>query len=206
MAFALSGSSDGATYSPINVSGFNVDPVVEADANFRAYYMQGYNATIDNGPYAYANTFYEQGFCTIAGSTNVNRAGLGSTGTTGLPHPGWMITKGNYTFQMAATYAGNDCLLVGNYPTGIISNGAYSSPNYFNGSSFTVTVPQAYSGFSILTTAGNGPCVMNYTVSYSDGNTDSGTVSAINWRTERTQPAFLMPVGASPWTPSGLTT
>ena len=179
--FGMSGSTDNVNYSPIDVSGYNYDGIVESDAKYKAYYVQGYNVTMDGGANGNGNTFYEQGFCTLQGVTPLNRGGQASTGTTGLPHPGTTITSGNYTFQMPPTYAGNDCVFIGNYPVGTPKNGPYSNRNDYTVGSFTITSPQPYAGFSILNAAGNGPCGINYTISYSDGNTDSGTISSLNW-------------------------
>ena len=187
--FAVSGSTDGLHYNPVAaLSGFNKDAVVEAGAPNN--YIQGCNVTMDNGAFNTVNTFYEQGFANVQGGSSPFNVGgdRTPTGTTGLPHPGATITSGNYSFTMPATYAGNDCVFIGNYVAGITnsitnSDGSLSTATYTNGS-FTLSSPQAgYTGFSILNSAGNGPCGMIYTIHYSDGNTDSGTIYSTNWFT-----------------------
>jgi hypothetical protein len=180
--FGVSGSTDGSTYTPVaSLSGFNKDAVIEA--GLPCNQNPGCNVTMDGGPNCNGYTYYEQGFGTNVGGNspnNVGTQGLPGTGTTGLPHPGTTITSGIYSFQMPASYVGNDCVFIGNYPAGALSNGIYGTPSYLTGT-FTITSPQAYTALSILGSAGSGPCTNSYTVNYSDGSTQSGSLVVVDW-------------------------
>lgn len=183
-AFAVSGSTDYVNYAPVaSLSGFNADAVIESNAPVHAGYVPGTTVTMDQGPNNYGQTFFEQGFGTNVGTQtplNVGNSGLPGSGTAGLPHPGTVITSGTYSFKMPATYTGNDCVLIGNYAAGVITNGSYGSPDYTTGS-FTINSPTPLSGLSILNSAGNGPVTINYTINYDDGSAQTGSFQSLDW-------------------------
>ncbi|HSU54312.1 MAG TPA: hypothetical protein VLT36_09655, partial [Candidatus Dormibacteraeota bacterium] len=184
-AFALSGSTDGANFTPMPVSGFNRDLVVEASAHFKGNYTEGITVSMDNGANANGNTFYEQGFGATIGQTNINRGGLADPGTTGLPHPGGNIsasvTGTNYLFRMASSYSNFNCVFIANTGAGAVTNGPYGSPNYTSGA-FGITSPQSgYNGYVVLCSAGNGPLNINYSINYDDGTSDPGSISVLDW-------------------------
>ncbi len=153
--FGLSTSQEGIAFTPVTVSGFNRDIVVEAGAPVS--YVLGATVSMDQGTNNYGNTWFEQGFATRFG-----------TGNNGLPHPGTTITSGNYAFQMPASYTDNNCVFIGAYE------------GYTTGS-FTLSSPATYAGISILNSAGNGPANMTFTIYYDDGTTQEGTLASPNW-------------------------
>ncbi len=179
--FGVSATTDGVNYSPVaSVSGFNADAVIEA--GLPCPYIQGCNVTMDGGANNNGNTWFEQGFGTITGGSsplNVGRNGLPGTGTYGLPHPGATVTSSLYTFQMPSSYVGNDCVFIGNYPAGTLTNGMFGTPDYTTGH-FSIA-PAAYTALSVLGSAGGGACTINYTVEFSDGNQEQGSISVSDW-------------------------
>ena len=103
LIFAISGSTDGVNFTPIAVTGFNKDGVVEAGAPVTGFIFGATTVTMDNGTNNRANTYYEKGL------------NIGSP-TTGLPTAGSTFTNpaANRVFKMPATYAGNNCLFIAN--------------------------------------------------------------------------------------------
>ena len=183
--FGVSASTDNTTYTPVaSLSGFNKDVVIEA--GLPCNQVLGCNVSIDSGPNCSGNTFYEKGFGTnVGGQTQFNVgsggiSGVGTGGTNVLPHPGQNIVSGSYTFTMPSSYVGNDCVLVGNYPAGTLSNGIYGTPDYTT-ATITISSPQAYTALSFLGCAGNGPATNNYTITYTDTTTESGTMKMPDW-------------------------
>ena len=89
--FALSGST-GGDYTPLTITGFNQDMIVEADAT-HAGALNVTDATLDGGVNNTGATFYEQGY------------NLTAT-TTGLPGAGTTLTNtaGDHVFRMAPSY------------------------------------------------------------------------------------------------------
>ena len=200
--FAVSATTDGSTYNPVaSVSGFNADAVVEAGAP--CPYIQGCTVTMDNGPYNFGDTYYEQGFAYIKGGSSQLNVGNSITGTgnnTGLPHPGQTITVGIYNFQMPSTYVGNDCVFIGNYAPGVFTNGMFGSPDYRT-ANIAITSPQIYGALSIMGAAG-GAATLNYTLQYSDGTEQGGTLSIIDWFNTSSANVFTAKGRVNPFGPS----
>jgi hypothetical protein len=154
--FAVSGTTDGFTYTPIGVTGYNRDMIVEQSAPVAGSLASRLSVTMDGGsPNISGNAWYEQGF-------NPNAP------TTGLPAPGGTISDASRTFIMPSSYAGNNALFIGNFRT-------------YTSGTLTLNTPAAYSGLSFLTASGNGPLVMNVTVRYSDSSTEAFTISSPDW-------------------------
>lgn len=155
--FGISGSADGgATYNPLGVTGFTYDMIIEAPL------VNTVTATVDAGTNKTGTTWFEQGYNLIVVSNTLN---------TGLPHPGATFTalsNANYTFQMASSYTTNDAMLIANQ-TGFASG------------TFTLTTPAPYFSLSFFEAAGNGPDVNNYTVTYADGTTQTGSLTVFDW-------------------------
>jgi len=149
--------SGGSMYTPLAVTGFTRDMIIEAAAPH--LYGSLYTATtasMDAGTNNTANTYYEQGLNT-------------GTPTSGLPHPGTTFTASgaaNHSFTMPASYTANNALLItAPVPTGTL----------------TLNTPTALTAVSILSGSGNGPVTLNYTVYYQDGNSTGGTFDSPDW-------------------------
>lgn len=156
--FAVSGAATaGGEFTPLAVTGFNHDIVVEADAYHPPTNLEATTATMDNGVENIAATFYERGYNTATNAT-----------TTGIPTAGSTFTNvsaGDHVYTMAASYTQNNAILV----------------DSGNSSTFRLTSPRAYSALSFLTSAGHGPATIAFTIKHADGSTQSGTVSSADW-------------------------
>ncbi len=152
---AVSGST-GAAFSPIAVTGFNEDIVVEAAAGKPGALAGVTTATMDSGTNNTASTYYEMGYVPQAPAT-------------GLPHAGSIFTNlsaADHLYQMAPSYTAKNAVLVdSNVPTATM-------------------VPSSAKNFpalSFLTAAGNGPVTLGCTVHHQDGTTESNTFSSLDW-------------------------
>src|ERR1051325_4781826 len=91
-----------AAFSPIAVSGYNHDVVVEAGAP--GPLNDAVNATTDGGTNKNGNTFFEQGY--YPGHTN------------GIPAAGTVLSNANHKFLMPPNYHVNDVLMIGHHNGG----------------------------------------------------------------------------------------
>jgi Concanavalin A-like lectin/glucanases superfamily/Immunoglobulin I-set domain/Immunoglobulin domain len=157
--------STGGNFTPVAVTGFNKDVIVEASA-LRVGFVSATTVTMDQGINNFANTFYEKGL-----RPNDTASGLPTHGST------FTNAAGDHIFTMPPTYVGNDCLFIANQ-TG------------FTTGTLTITTPAACSALSLLTSAGNGPLVMAYTIHYADSTTQAGSVSVTDWFNAAT-PAYF---------------
>lgn len=152
---AISGLS-GGTYSPISVSGYNEDIVVEAAAGKPGPLTGVTTATMDSGTNNTASTFYELGYVHPAPGT-------------GIPHPGSLLTNvsaPDHIYQMPPSYAANDAALVAtNMPAAIL----------------TPSTPTKYGALSFLLSCGNGPAEISCVVHYSNGSTQTNDISVSDW-------------------------
>lgn len=156
--FGLSGSTNSPTnpvYTPLAVTGFNKDVVVEATAPHVGSFFNFTTVTMDASTNNTGNTWYEKGLDATAA-------------TTGIPVHGSTFTNaaGNHAFTMPPTYVGNDCAFV-----------APAVPT----ATLTPTPAAAYYQLSFLNAAGNGPCVVTVTVNHADATTETFTLSSLDW-------------------------
>lgn len=156
--FAVSGAAPaGGEFTPLAVTGFNHDIVVEADAYHPPANLNATTATMDNGVENIAATFYERGYNTATNAT-----------ATGIPTAGSIFTNvssADHVYTMAASYSQNNALLV----------------DAGNSGTFSLTSPRAYSALSFLTSAGHGPATIAFVINHADGSTQNGTVSSGDW-------------------------
>jgi predicted alpha-1,6-mannanase (GH76 family) len=155
---ALSGST-GAAFSPIAVTGYNQDIVVEASAGKPGALTGVTTATMDTGTNNTANTMYEMGY-------------VASSPSTGLPHPGSTITNlsaPDHRYTFAPSYSLNNAILVSsNNPTATL---------------IPVT-PANYPALSFLLAAGNGPATIGCLIRFANGTSESHSISAPDWFTK----------------------
>lgn len=151
MIFALSGST-GSGFSPITITGYNEDAIVEATGALNGHYT---TVSMDNGTGNTGNSWYERGY---------DRAAV----TTGIPNAGSTIGSAaspNHYFTMAPSYAANDVVYVDSSHSDTV----------------TLAAPGFYSALSFLTAAGHGPITVNYSVNHADGTSETGTFSSPDW-------------------------
>ena len=123
--FAVSGNNGGSSWTPIPVSGFNVQGIVPAAFPLTATMDQGTN-TVNNGNLA---TWFEKGF-------------IRGTPAAGLPPSGSSFTS---LAQPAHTYK------LGNYST---NNAILIDTNHLT-ANIKLPSPAAYTAFAFLTAGGN---------------------------------------------------
>src|ERR1043166_1993599 len=152
---ALSGST-GGNFTPIPITGYNKDIVVEASAGKPGPLTGVTTATMDGGLNNSANTFYESGYVPTAP-------------TTGLPaasSPITNISATDHRYVLAPSWTANNAiLLTSNAPTAAL----------------TLTTPSNYPGLSFLTAAGNGAVTVGCTIRHANGSSESNAFVASDW-------------------------
>ena len=165
--FAVSGST-GSDFTPIAVSGYNEDMIVETNT-YTGPVLVPLNATtadMGSGTNLTSVTWYEQGY---------NMAAPG----TGLPVPGTTITD---LTQPGTTYT---------FPSSYTANNA-AFVDLDIGDTITLATPTICSNLSFLASGGNGGATLNYTIHFQDTTTQSGTFFVPDWYDGATlPPAFI---------------
>jgi len=152
---AVSGST-GANFSPIAVTGYNADIVVEAAAGKPGSLSGVTTATMDTGAANTQNTWYETGY-------------LSRFPATGLPSAGSTMTNlsaPDHRYTLAPSYlANNAVLLTSNAPSAAL----------------TLSTPTAYLGLSFLMSAGNGPVTVGCLVRHANGTSENHPFLVPDW-------------------------
>ncbi len=164
--FAVAGSPDAVNYTPVAVTGFNYDVVMEADGPLNTPMPAGVvTATMDGGTSLLNNTWYERGYHAAAPNT-------------GLPAPGASFTSTSLAaqFTMPASYNGNCAVfLASNVPTANIS----------------FATPAAYGSLAFLCAGANGATTIPCVIEFQDGTTETNAITVLDWF-NRTDPwAYL---------------
>ena len=164
----LSGeATTGAGYSPLAVTGFNADMVIEAAAEVFAGVYTATTATMDGGTNNTSNVWFEQGLNT----GNLN-SGLPPAGSTFAA-----LSNANYSFTMPSSYVGNNAVLIAS----IVPDGT-----------LTLDTPVALTGLSFLASFGGGGGSVNYTVHFQDGSADEvGSVNVPDWYNGESTTAWI---------------
>lgn len=154
---AVSGST-GSGFSPITVTGYNEDMIVEAGA--QVFTGGSYTtASVDNGTLNTGYCWYEQGYSTTPWTAP----------GSGVPPAGSTFTNqsaSSHVFTMAPSYTTvNDVAYVDATTTANI----------------VPATPQAFYALSFLTGAGHGPITVNYVITHADSTTETGSFSAPDW-------------------------
>jgi hypothetical protein len=152
--FAVSGSS-GAGFTPIAVSGYTDDMIIEATAEAPPAGLNVTTASMDNGTGNTGYTWYEAGYNPSAPTTGLPAAGSTLTNTSASDH----------VYALPANYTNNNAVLV--------DNGG--------GGNIAFTTPTAFSALSFLTSSGGGAVTISYTLSQQDGTAQSGTFVSPDW-------------------------
>lgn len=155
---AVSGST-GGNFSPVAVTGYNKDIVVESNAGKVGSLTGVTTATMDTGTNNSAATWYEMGY-------------LASSPSTGLPHPGSTITNlsaPDHRYVLPSSYSLNNGILVNsNIPS----------------ASLVPATPANYPALSFLLSAGNGPATLGCLVRFANGTSESHSLGAQDWFTK----------------------
>jgi hypothetical protein len=180
---AVSGQTTvGGPVSPIAVTGYTYDFVVEASAAKRGRVISqkivdGTNVwattvTMDDDLTDTGFTFYEKGHDfnminngpVIYGDPVVNAIAQAS----GIPVHGSTFSNpaGDHSYTMAPDYTTN-CVV-------------WISPNYSN-ATITLVTPTAYTALSFLDAAGNGPVTPQVIIHHQNGNSETNTIRIVDW-------------------------
>jgi hypothetical protein len=161
--FALAGSPDGATYSPIAVTGYTYDAVVEADGPqttgtgvATAGALTNFvTATMDGGLSKVNNCWYEKGY-------------FAAYPETGLPTAGSSVTSIWYSayYTMPPSYIGNCAALLA---TNVAS------------ANITLATPAAFGALSFLCATANGDTFIPCVVKFQDGTAEDNTIFIPDW-------------------------
>jgi len=155
--FAVSGCPGaGEPFTPLLVTGYNQDIVVEAESTHPGVLPGVTTAAMDDGSANAGHTFYEQGYYSPAPVTGLPAAGTTITSVTAPDH--------KYTLPPSYT-APNGILIDGGNPT----------------ASITPALPARFARLSFLTSAGNGPVTNRCIVQHRDGSSETNRFVSPDW-------------------------
>ena len=155
---ALSGSTGGA-FTPLTITGYNADIVVEADGPHTGALSGVTTATMEDGTANTLATSYEAGYVRSAPASGLPAAGATLTNLSAPDH----------RYTLAPSYSANNAMF--------LSSNAPSA-------TLTPSVATAYAGLSFLGAAGNGPVTVASAVHHANGAVDSTTFSLPDWFTK----------------------
>ena len=152
---AVSGSK-GAGFTPITVTGYNEDIVVEAGGPHPGALIGVTSATMETGTNNTQNTWYEAGYVPWATATGLPAAGSTLTNLSAPDH----------LYLLAPSYAGNNAVLLSsNTPAATL----------------TLSSPASFPSLSFLTAAGNGPATIGCLIHHSDGSSETKLFTSPDW-------------------------
>ncbi len=149
-----------AQFAPIALTpgSFNQDVVVEKGATTPVVPGGYTTASMDGGTNNNGDTWNEVGF--FVDNPDVGLPVAGSTFAS--------VSDATHSFVMAPDYRANNSIMLDASAT-------------FASGTLTPTTPKAFGALSILTSGGNGGCIIRYTVHHQDGTTETGTTPSADW-------------------------
>lgn len=175
---AVSGTpTAGGAFTPIAVSGYDYDFVVEANAPHDGRLV---SQTVMGGTNLWATTqtmsnpdntgatWYEQGYnWNNAASPLHNNPADNLTGT-GLPHPGSYVTNNilDHVYQMPPNYAANNAI----YLSRVVTN-----------ATVTLATPASYSALSFLAAANYGPITVQAVINHQRDGPETNLLTINDW-------------------------
>jgi Concanavalin A-like lectin/glucanases superfamily/Bacterial lectin/Immunoglobulin I-set domain len=177
--FGVSGSVDGGTtYSPITVTGYNADGIIEADAPKAVGAGFGSPLTNDN---TYC-TMTMDGGTSKRGATWMEAGYYTPNPTAGLPAAGATIssaTQPSIHYTMPSSYVGNCAVcLASNFPTANVK----------------FQTPAAYGGLSLLlggANAGSFGTTVRAVTQFADGSSETNFIVGPDWTIRNVPIAYL---------------
>src|SRR5882672_9131167 len=155
--FAVSGTTPtSANWTPIAVTGYNADMIVEAGAPQPIALTTATTATMANGIANTGATWFEAGYDPFLP-------------TNGLPATNSIITSANqpdHHYKLPPSYTANNAVLL---------DGSIASAN------LSPATPASFSALSFLAASANGGTPINYNIQHQDGTTESGTFTVPDW-------------------------
>ena len=170
-------TSGTGAFTPVTVTGYDYDFIVEATAPHDG---RIFSQVMDNGTNELAttetldatnntgNSWYEQGYNINDGQPGSYVSATLNFTATGIPHPSQLITNstGDHIYQMPPDYTVNDAI----YISSIVTN-----------DTITLTTPAVYSGLSFLGSAGNGPVPVFCIITHSTGVVETNILTISDW-------------------------
>jgi hypothetical protein len=155
--FAVSGSANQMDpFTPVAVTGYNVDLVVESTAARRQALTTATTASMEGGNVNAGRTWYEKGYYPLSPAS-------------GLPGAGSILTSlsaPDHHYALPASYTANNALLVDStLDTGIL----------------TPATPAPYEALSFLCSAGHGPVTNECVLTYANGSSQTNTLVIPSW-------------------------
>lgn len=155
--FAVSGSTNLVDpFTPLPVTGYNADLIVEASATRRESLSTATSASMEGGTINAGRTWYERGYYPLAPAT-------------GLPPPGAPLTNAlspDHVFIMASAYTTANALML----DPLLDSG-YLIP----------TAPAAYSALSFLCASGHGPVTNQCVAQHANGSSETNSLVIPDW-------------------------
>jgi hypothetical protein len=155
--FAVSGAAPSAsTWTPISVTGYDADMIVEAGAPQPVPLTTVTTASMDNGTANTGTTWFEAGYDPFYPSA-------------GLPAPGSTITSFNqpdHHYTLPASYTGNDAAVI-DPALGTVT--------------LTPATPTRFSALAFLGAAAYGPVTVTCNVQHQDLSTETFSLSMPDW-------------------------
>jgi hypothetical protein len=155
--FAVSGTTPSSpNWTPIAVTGYNADMIVEAGAPQPIALATATTATMANGIANNGTTWFEAGYDPFLP-------------TNGLPATNSTITSANqpdHHYKLPPSYTANDAAVLD-----------ATIPN----ANLIPVTPTSFSALSFLASSANGGTPINFSIQHLDGSTESGTFSVPDW-------------------------
>ncbi|HTV42417.1 MAG TPA: hypothetical protein VMF08_17750 [Candidatus Sulfotelmatobacter sp.] len=154
-------------FNPVQLTqgSYTYNIVISATAGDLKSVPECIDAFVGSGTSLSDNTLYEQGMYTRPGNAGYNG---------GVPIHDTVFTNINdpdMTFLMPPAYTTNDDLM-------IVNSSEYGD---LPGGTFTFNTPTAASSLAILCTGGNGGCMVNWTVTYENGQQVTSNLGVPDW-------------------------
>jgi len=156
---AVSGSTNQAEpfiFSPMVVSGFNADLIVESTAARREILSGATTASMEGGAFNSSRTWYERGYYPL------NPA-------TGLPAAGSIVTNAaapDHRYSLAPDYNANTVLMF---------------DADFSTASLVPASPAPYAALSFLCAAGHGPVTNRCVINHANGSAETNVFIIPDW-------------------------
>jgi hypothetical protein len=155
--FAVSASTNMVDpFTPLVVTGYNTDLVVEASATRRLSLGSATSASMESGTVNAGRTWYERGYYPPAAGT-------------GLPAAGSFVTNNfasDHVFVMPPSYTTNNVLMIDS----LLDNGT-----------LTPATPAPYAALSFLCASGHGPVTNQCVIAHANGLLETNNLIVPNW-------------------------
>jgi len=168
------GSTDNVTFNPVPITGYNYDPVVEADGPqttggglaSSGDPTNNITATMDGGKSKTSNVWYEKGYYAAFPNTGIPNAGSSVTSAV-LP---------SIRYTMPPSYTTNCAYLLSSNETT---------------ANIVISSPAQYRLLSFLCGVANGDTIVPCILSFSDGTTETNAILVRDWFTRTIPYAYL---------------